>query len=64
MTNNTSQIAGNAKDQLDTILILTDLAKAGVENGTLSSYGDLYLFFNVLNLLSLRAINNLKKLQG
>lgn len=62
MTKNISKIAGNAKDQLDTILILTDLAKAGVENDTLKSYGDLYLFFNVLNLLSIRAINSLKKI--
>ncbi len=61
MTENISQITDKTKYRLDSISTLTDLAKTEIE--TLKSFKDLYLFFNILNLLSLRGMDDLKKFQ-
>lgn len=58
-----SNIAGKTRDEIDSILLLSGLIQAGIENETIKSTWDLYLIFEVFKLLCLRSVNNLKKIQ-
>ena len=56
-------IAGEAKSEIEVILLLSKLAKSGIENELIQSPWDLYLLFDVLIPLCSKTIGKLTDIQ-
>lgn len=53
-----------ASEQVDSILLLSNLAESSIENDTIEKVWDLYLLFGVIKKLSKDAISQLRQIQN
>jgi hypothetical protein len=63
MNKNISYHLGKTRENIDSILLLCNLAEAGIENDFIKNQWQLYLIFDVLKSLSNKSINNLRKIK-
>ncbi len=54
---------GKTRDNIDSILLLCNLMESGIEHGVIKSPWDLYLILDILKFLSIKSINNLRKVK-
>lgn len=53
----------DAREQVDSILLLSNLVEASIENDTIEKVWDLYSVFNIMKILSEKALNNLQQIE-
>ncbi|MFA6989124.1 MAG: hypothetical protein WC197_03545 [Candidatus Gastranaerophilaceae bacterium] len=51
------------RENVDSILLLCNLAEAGIENNFIKNQWQLYLVFDILKSLSNKSINSLSKIK-
>ena len=62
MSEDISHQLGKIRENIDSILLLCNLAEVGIENDFIKNQWQLYLIFDVLKSISNKSINNLRKI--